>query len=369
MREPQRARGLILAGSHNTGFDRRAPEFGPRRGTTNMPASAPSYAESYGARVANFFRGASSPRRDPERRQKGGRYDASRSPPLADTCPPPLDNVNTRSPPLDATVYGGRSRGWSTEVSTSCTAADVLSLDGSCDGDVSSSRVRFDQSRNTIHEAAEPIGDPALLWWTAAERRGQLARTEWVVALETKRRLHGEPRDPIPGESRRGLGIACEPSTPYIRAEKIALHRRGVLAAVAVADGDDVAHLAASLSAQAVAVARQLGDADHAAATGEAPKHHAAVACVTPRPESPLSRLQRIDSLACLNLEDSVRLAKGRKGGIAGALLEEADPYELASDLARSAPSSVAGSWESTRSWQEADAMDATCYGSSPESF
>ena len=76
-----------------------------------MPASAPSYAESYGARVANFFRGASSPRRDPERRQKGGRYDASRSPPLADTCPPPLDNVNTRSPPLDATVYGGRSRG------------------------------------------------------------------------------------------------------------------------------------------------------------------------------------------------------------------------------------------------------------------
>ena len=61
-----------------------------------------------------------------------------------------------------------------------------------------------------------------MLWWTPAERRDQLARTEWVVALDTKRQLLDEPRDPIPGESRRGLGIACEPSTPSIRAEKIA---------------------------------------------------------------------------------------------------------------------------------------------------
>ena len=88
-----------------------------------------------------------------------------------------------------------------------------------------STRFSFDQSKNTVHEAA-PIADPALLWWTADERRDQLARTEWVVALETKRRLLDEPRDPIPGESRRGLGIACEPSTPSIRAEKIAQHRR-----------------------------------------------------------------------------------------------------------------------------------------------
>ena len=247
------------------------------------------------------------------RKQKGGRWDAS------------------RSPPLDDTVHCGRSRGYSP---SSC---DSISLDSSGRSEVAykaPSRVRFDQSRNTIHEAA-PIEDPALLWWTPAERRDQLARTEWVVALDTKRQLLDEPRDPIPGESRRGLGIACEPSTPSIRAEKIAQHRRGVLAAAAVTDGDDVAHLAASLSAEAVAVARQMGDVDHRAVMTE-----------VPTPDMPLECLQRRDSLAQLDLfGDSLKLAKGAKGGIAGAL-READPYELASALARSDVS--VGSFEST---------------------
>ena len=49
------------------------------------------------------------------------------------------------------------------------------------------------------------------------------------------------------------VSSASRDSTPSIRAEKIAQHRRGVLAAAAVTDGDDVAHLAASLSAEAVA--------------------------------------------------------------------------------------------------------------------
>ena len=296
----------------------------------------PGSPSSYGARVAKFFRGGgASPRRgDPDRRsKKGGRWDAS------------------RSPPLDDTVYRGRSRGYSPE---SC---DSLSLDSSTRSEVAykaPSRVRFDQSRNTVHEAA-PVEDPALLWWTADERRDQLARTEWVVALETKRRLLDEPRDPIPGESRRGLGIACEPSTPSIRAEKIAQHRRGVLAAAAVADGDDVAHLAQSLSAEAVAVARQMGESDHRAVMTE-----------VATPDLPLECLQRRDSLARLDLfGDSIKLAKGAKGGLASAL--DADPYEMASELARSDVS--VGSYESTRSWKETDAMDSTNYGSSPESF
>ena len=175
------------------------------------------------------------------------------------------------------------------------------------------------------------------------------------MALETKRRLLDEPRDPIPGESRRGLGIACEPSTPSIRAEKIAQHRRGVLAAAAVADGDDVAHLAQSLSAEAVAVARQMGESDHRAVMTE-----------VATPDLPLECLQRRDSLARLDLfGDSIKLAKGAKGGLASAL--DADPYEMASELARSDVS--VGSYESTRSWKETDAMDSTNYGSSPESF
>ena len=296
----------------------------------------PGSPSSYGARVAKFFRGGgASPRRgDPDRRsKKGGRWDAS------------------RSPPLDDTVYRGRSRGYSPE---SC---DSISLDSSTRSEVAykaPSRVRFDQSKNTVHEAAA-IEDPALLWWTADERRDQLARTEWVVALETKRRLLDEPRDPIPGESRRGLGIACEPSTPSIRAEKIAQHRRGVLAAAAVADGDDVAHLAQSLSAEAVAVARQMGESDHRAVMAE-----------VATPDIPLECLQRRDSLARLDLfGDSIKLAKGAKGGLASAL--DADPYEMASELARSDVS--VGSYESTRSWKETDAMDSTNYGSSPESF
>ena len=296
----------------------------------------PGSPSSYGARVAKFFRGGgASPRRgDPDRRsKKGGRWDAS------------------RSPPLDDTVYRGRSRGSSPE---SC---DSISLDSSTRSEVAykaPSRVRFDQSKNTVHEAAA-IEDPALLWWTADERRDQLARTEWVVALETKRRLLDEPRDPIPGESRRGLGIACEPSTPSIRAEKIAQHRRGVLAAAAVADGDDVAHLAQSLSAEAVAVARQMGESDHRAVMTE-----------VATPDLPLECLQRRDSLARLDLfGDSIKLAKGAKGGLASAL--DADPYEMASELARSDVS--VGSYESTRSWKETDAMDSTNYGSSPESF
>ena len=297
----------------------------------------PGSPSSYGARVAKFFRGGgASPRRgDPDRRsKKGGRWDAS------------------RSPPLDDTVYRGRSRGYSPE---SC---DSISLDSSTRSEVAykaPSRVRFDQSKNTVHEAA-PIEDAALLWWTPDERRDQLARTEWVVALETKRRLLDEPRDPIPGESRRGLGIACEPSTPSIRAEKIAQHRRGVLAAAAVADGDDVAHLAQSLSAEAVAVARQMGESDHRAVMAE-----------VATPDLPLECLQRRDSLARLDLfGDSIKLAKGAKGGLASAL-EDADPYEMASELARSDVS--VGSYESTRSWKETDAMDSTNYGSSPESF
>ena len=296
----------------------------------------PGSPSSYGARVAKFFRGGgASPRRgDPDRRsKKGGRWDAS------------------RSPPLDDTVYRGRSRGSSPE---SC---DSLSLDSSTRSEVAykaPTRVRFDQSKNTVHEAA-PIEDAALLWWTPDERRDQLARTEWVVALETKRRLLDEPRDPIPGESRRGLGIACEPSTPSIRAEKIAQHRRGVLAAAAVADGDDVAHLAQSLSAEAVAVARQMGESDHRAVMAE-----------VATPDLPLECLQRRDSLARLDLfGDSIKLAKGAKGGLASAL--DADPYEMASELARSDVS--VGSYESTRSWKETDAMDSTNYGSSPESF
>ena len=195
------------------------------------------------------------------------------------------------------------------------------------------------------------------VYWQAheyAQIRDNQRRLIETVLRSARQCGEGELPPPIPGESRRGLGIACEPSTPSIRAEKIAQHRRGVLAAAAVADGDDVAHLAASLSAEAVAVARQMGDADHKAIMTEA---------VTP--DIPLECLQRRDSLAQLDLfGDSIRLAKGQ--GIASAL-RNADPYEMASDLARSDVS--VGSYESTRSWKETDAMDSTNYGSSPESF
>ena len=127
------------------------------------------------------------------------------------------------------------------------------------------------------------------------------------------------------------------------------------MAAAAVADGDDVAHLAQSLSAEAVAVAREMGDADHRAVMTE-----------VATPDLPLECLQRRDSLARLDLfGDSIKLAKGAKGGLASAL--DADPYEMASELARSDVS--VGSYESTRSWKETDAMDSTNYGSSPESF
>ena len=73
---------------------------------------------------------------------------------------------------------------------------------------------------------------------------------------------------------------------------------------------------------------------------------HRAVMTEVPTPDMPLECLQRRDSLAQLDLfGDSLKLAKGAKGGIAGAL-READPYELASDLARSDVS--VGSFEST---------------------
>jgi len=138
----------------------------------------------------------------------------------------------------DETKYGGRTTSTTSRTSSSGSIESMGSLDTSFRSRRPSSepkpadRVTWADAPTWIDPPASyDFTDPAELWWTAAERREQLARTEWLVALETKRKLRDELRPPIPGESRRGLGVACEPSTPAARAAKIASHRRAIVAA------------------------------------------------------------------------------------------------------------------------------------------
>ena len=84
----------------------------------------------------------------------------------------------------------------------------------------------------------------------ASPRHPSLMSTQ--VALETKRKLRDEPTPPVPGESRRGLGVACEPSTPAARAAKIAANRRAIVAASQHSDPEALATFAAALSLDAV---------------------------------------------------------------------------------------------------------------------
>mmetsp|Transcript_3982 Transcript_3982/g.12414 ORF Transcript_3982/g.12414 Transcript_3982/m.12414 type:complete len:580 (+) Transcript_3982:365-2104(+) len=169
----------------------------------------------------------------------------------------------------DETKYGGRTTSTTSRTSSSGSIESMGSLDTSFRSRRPSSepkpadRVTWADAPTWIDPPASyDFTDPAELWWTAAERREQLARTEWLVALETKRKLRDELRPPIPGESRRGLGVACEPSTPAARAAKIASHRRAIVAASRDAAPDGLARFAAHLSVDAVAaaVARLQGD-------------------------------------------------------------------------------------------------------------
>ena len=123
-------------------------------------------------------------------------------------------------------------------------------------------RVRF--ADDLVAYAPDGGGGPLPkdLWWSRAERTAQFREQQAIVSVELARRSSNLPCPPIPNESRRGLGIACEPSTPLRRAERIAWARRDIIETSLEASPEALAHFAAALASDAVraAVAVALND-------------------------------------------------------------------------------------------------------------
>jgi len=292
----------------------------------------------------------------------------------------------------DETKYGGRTTSTTSRTSSSGSIESMGSLDTSFRSRRPSSepkpadRVTWADAPTWIDPPASyDFTDPAELWWTAAERREQLARTEWLVALETKRKLRDELRPPIPGESRRGLGVACEPSTPAARAAKIASHRRAIVAASRDAAPDGLARFAAHLSVDAVAAAVALGAADRAAVASDLASARPRLAAASDSLEATgtaLSQILRRDSLQAFNAP--LRGPLGAGAPLPGPPSGLRDSFGAAPPPPP-APCATARSFHSmrrsddalsrTRSrsrspWDDsaASSMDSTCYGS-PASY
>ena len=114
---------------------------------------------------------------------------------------------------------------------------------------------------------------------------------------------------PHPGESRRGLGISCEPSTPLRRAERIAWARRDIIETSLEATPEALAHFCEALASDSVRAAVAVARNDHLAAY---PPEDCDSECATPPPgatrtltvrtasEGSLRKLLRCDSLEAL---------------------------------------------------------------------
>ena len=122
-------------------------------------------------------------------------------------------------------------------------------------------RLRWSPVLESFAPDAPHTVDP-ILWWSRQERREQLVTQQRIVDIEVSRRKKSEPCDPIPGESRRGLGISCEHSTPHQRAQRIAWTRRDIIETSQSTSPEDLAYFAAALAHDAVEAARTVARND-----------------------------------------------------------------------------------------------------------
>lgn len=120
---------------------------------------------------------------------------------------------------------------------------------------------------------------PCLNDWDECERRAcywshreyaQIRNRQQKLILAVLAQVHDYPSGvvppPIPGESRRGLGICCEPGTADGRASRVAYGRHEVVAKYRQGcDDSELAAFASSLSSWAAKNARDVGEKDFSA--------------------------------------------------------------------------------------------------------
>ena len=97
------------------------------------------------------------------------------------------------------------------------------------------SRLKFAEPCATTH-AVEPAPRELRdeVWWTARDY-AEIRQKQRALALEALRQARAAPAGttppPIPGESRRGLGVCCEPGTTAERARLVQEGRAEVVRA------------------------------------------------------------------------------------------------------------------------------------------
>ena len=106
-------------------------------------------------------------------------------------------------------------------------------------------------------------------YWRAqdyAQIRDNQRRLIELVLRQAREAPDGAVPPPIPGESRRGLGICCEPGTNSGRASRVKTGLRQIVRAHRSGMGwRDLAALSAELSEWAASNAREVGLKDHSA--------------------------------------------------------------------------------------------------------
>ena len=142
------------------------------------------------------------------------------------------------------------------------------------------SRLKFAEPCATTH-AVEPAPRELRdeVWWTARDY-AEIRQKQRALALEALRQARAAPAGttppPIPGESRRGLGVCCEPGTTAERArlvqegraEVVRAHRGGMEPAA-------LAELCRELSAWAAVNARDVASKDELDASTRSDAGHA----------------------------------------------------------------------------------------------
>ena len=115
----------------------------------------------------------------------------------------------------------------------------------------------------------QPEEERRSVWWTHRDYQQIRARQRELILLVLKQ-AHDYPPGvvppPIPGESRRGLGICCEPGTNSGRAARVKMGLRQIVRAhrEGLAWGP-LSELSAELSEWAASNAREVGLKDHSA--------------------------------------------------------------------------------------------------------
>ena len=159
------------------------------------------------------------------------------------------------------------------------------------------SRLKFAEPCATTH-AVEPAPRELRdeVWWTARDY-AEIRQKQRALALEALRQARAAPAGttppPIPGESRRGLGVCCEPGTTAERArlvqegraEVVRAHRGGMEPAA-------LAELCRELSAWAAVNARDVASKDELDASTRSDAGHASASdllAVAARPPAPPS--------------------------------------------------------------------------------